>query len=743
MFWSDTRGFIFPYVTMMIVVFIGLALLALDGSRYRSLQTQMQAAADALALAGARELNQRPGAITRATNAMANTAFGNDNTIFGFGTSPTLTYSTPVFYTNLPAATGSSATDYTGTQVSGTADQQDLAAKFVKVTVSAITVPTIMPVRLINAAGANSFSAGATAIAGFTAVTVCNVTPIFMCNPYEQSGDTDTQATQRLIDALDPNSPTFSSATLLKQFRLDRSSINPGNFGWVQTADCGNTDANCLKADLAKVAGACYSSFTIQLNTGNKNNVDPYWDTRFDIYQKSQDILQINAPSVNVRKGYVPGNNHDWCSASPYTSSSPAPAQATMTAFYGAPMTTTTGSTTSNSASITSVGNTSNIVFDSKYPMYVAGAGIPSPPVVATPPTVSGVSGSTVTMSNNATATATSNLTFYFPTGTPTLQYFDTTSGSNTLTPSTTTKTGITTTKNSAILTNVADTSCIAVGETVSGGKISGSPTVTAISGSTVTMSQPMGGNGTQNGATLIFSFPNNLGSIKTGEFIAGAGIPANTTVTNVTGTASISTSSNATVTSCATNSYGAFWLEAPLPHDSAWTGVADANGVNHQGNGNWNCALYWKANHPAQVAPAGCSSNAPTISRYQVYRYEIANNLINDWSGNHASNTSGNTGNGDNGAPLCAVGAHGLTAVDISVSTGTDRRNTIVPIINCLAQNVSGQGSNASVPAAAFAKFFITQPWSAESTYLYGEMTGLVASSDNVAILNQVQLYR
>ena len=41
-----------PYVTVMLVVIIGVSLLAVDGSRFMSLQTQMQNAADALALAG-------------------------------------------------------------------------------------------------------------------------------------------------------------------------------------------------------------------------------------------------------------------------------------------------------------------------------------------------------------------------------------------------------------------------------------------------------------------------------------------------------------------------------------------------------------------------------------------------------------------------------------------------------------------------------------------------------------------
>src|SRR5205807_2134926 len=85
-FWNDSSGIILPYVTMVLVAIVGIALLALDGARHLSLQTQMQQAADALALAGARELDQRAGAQARATNAMANTSFGNTNTLFGMGT---------------------------------------------------------------------------------------------------------------------------------------------------------------------------------------------------------------------------------------------------------------------------------------------------------------------------------------------------------------------------------------------------------------------------------------------------------------------------------------------------------------------------------------------------------------------------------------------------------------------------------------------------------------------------------
>src|SRR5262249_23316974 len=69
-FWGNTDGVILPYVTVMLVVIVGVSVLALDGSRYMSLQTQLQNGADALALAGAAELDRTPTAIARATHAI-------------------------------------------------------------------------------------------------------------------------------------------------------------------------------------------------------------------------------------------------------------------------------------------------------------------------------------------------------------------------------------------------------------------------------------------------------------------------------------------------------------------------------------------------------------------------------------------------------------------------------------------------------------------------------------------------
>src|ERR1700681_576621 len=82
-FWGDTDGVILPYVTMMLVVIIGVSALALDGSRYMSLQTQLQNGADALALAGAAELDRMPTAIERAMKAIDNLV--TNSSLFGSG----------------------------------------------------------------------------------------------------------------------------------------------------------------------------------------------------------------------------------------------------------------------------------------------------------------------------------------------------------------------------------------------------------------------------------------------------------------------------------------------------------------------------------------------------------------------------------------------------------------------------------------------------------------------------------
>src|SRR5260370_8888672 len=135
-FWGDTHGVILPYVTMMLVVIVGVSVLALDGSRYMSLQTQLQNGADALALAGAAELDRTPTAIGRAINAI-NSLISNSS-LFGNGSDRNVQVARIRFLGSLPARDSDPI-------LPGNQTSDPTQAAFVEVTAEPIRLPTILP----------------------------------------------------------------------------------------------------------------------------------------------------------------------------------------------------------------------------------------------------------------------------------------------------------------------------------------------------------------------------------------------------------------------------------------------------------------------------------------------------------------------------------------------------------------------------------------------------------------------
>jgi hypothetical protein len=287
----------------MLVVIVGVSLLAFDGGRARSLQTQMQKAADALALAGAAELNRAPGARTRATNAINNLL---SNGLAGMDAA-TITVPTPVFYETLPQgdlyySTGTLATD-------------DGHARFVAVNLSSVTVNTIFPVSFLSPGSANGFAAGASAVAGGDEVA-CQYTPMFICNPYETIGMTYDQATSALINA--------STSQMIALQGAGNSQYGPGNFGWISApvtgsasgTTCGSGNSIAQQAAQSHPA-VCFRNTSINTQPGNIANTDDGLNTRFDLYAKSFNNCNGNSlypPAPNVRKGYLAQGNA--CNAS-------------------------------------------------------------------------------------------------------------------------------------------------------------------------------------------------------------------------------------------------------------------------------------------------------------------------------------------------------------------------------------------------------------------------------------------
>ena len=318
-FWTNCDGAILPYVALMLVAIIGLSALALDGSRLMILQTQLQNGADALALAGAAELDRRPDSIIRAEAAIRNLI---TNPVAGADLAHTVNVSAIDFLQSLPASDDLPATSANLT------DDPTLAA-YVQVTVAPITMQTIFPVSL--AAGRLNIALGAQAVAGYDQIA-CNITPLYVCNPFETSGMTYYQATQALVAA------SQDPASHRRLIRLAGSQYNngayvPGSIGYVAfrtgffpTAACGPGSANGVPQALAASrVRACYRLSAINLLPSNDPPAMDGLNTRFDIYAHGFANCRIYAPDQNVRRGFIAFGNANWCNAVPAGPTWPMP----------------------------------------------------------------------------------------------------------------------------------------------------------------------------------------------------------------------------------------------------------------------------------------------------------------------------------------------------------------------------------------------------------------------------------
>jgi Flp pilus assembly protein TadG len=322
--WRDTDGVILPYATVMLTVFVGMGALAIDATRHMSLQTQLQKAADAAALAAAAELDRLSTSTARANLAASSVV--TNSALFSSGGSTNVVISSVRFMSSLPASDNTPITDYLCTG-NGCTQANSVAARFVEVTVQPVTIPTIFPVQYLFGSATNSVTTGAQAVAGYDGVN-CSVTPMFICNPFEQPGDTYDQATKRLEDA---------SANPALQSQLIRLADNtnggsgtwgPGDFGYLvpepgqlpsdPNACFTSAGSSIGLAMAASVPITCVRQNGVDLQPGNTTAALTGLNTRFGKYTPSMPAACKTSfpPDVNVRTGYKPQGT-DWCRGNP------------------------------------------------------------------------------------------------------------------------------------------------------------------------------------------------------------------------------------------------------------------------------------------------------------------------------------------------------------------------------------------------------------------------------------------
>jgi Flp pilus assembly protein TadG len=298
-FWKDQRGVAMILVAIMLPALIGFAVLAVDLSRANGLHNDLQKGIDALALAGAGELDGRPDSITRADRAITNLIA--NRTLFSTSGSHQIALAdvTVTYLTGIPAS-DDIGLDANGVDANGVnwASTDPEAVSFAEVTVNADGAggfEAIFPVGFN--AGNDTMDIRPQAVAGFQ-TSVCDFTPIFICNPYENDPNHTLQEA-----AADPN----LRRRLIEVRKVGNgAAAGPGNFGFLQPPDGVGNGAKGLAETIAtsKPRG-CYGQKGVDTKTGqNAGPVQDAFNVRFGIRATGGGFNTAEyGPAANVRKG--------------------------------------------------------------------------------------------------------------------------------------------------------------------------------------------------------------------------------------------------------------------------------------------------------------------------------------------------------------------------------------------------------------------------------------------------------
>ncbi len=336
-FARDRDGYALAMTLVALPLVVGLSAFVIDGSRVANLHTDIQNAVDAMALAGARELDGEDDAIERAQAAIAAMGgnevwFGDYGIANGMGSKVKMTYATAdgaqsdvtvSFLGAIPdsddTAFGDGACEASSANTSdclvkgNSVAQRSANAAYVRVKAVPRDLRTIFR---IPGLGNDTVSVGAEAVATYSA-TVCDVAPIFICNPFENYNG-------NILNNGKSFAKNFGEGALYgRQINLSygkNGKVGPGNFGFLRVNGNG---ASALGEALATNSGSCQRRGGVDTKPGA--NVGPATqglNTRFGFYTGSfSSSNQSYAPDINTRSGHSQGYNqsqgrHSQCNGS-------------------------------------------------------------------------------------------------------------------------------------------------------------------------------------------------------------------------------------------------------------------------------------------------------------------------------------------------------------------------------------------------------------------------------------------
>lgn len=298
-FWRDESGYVLVLSLIAMPALMALGLIVVDIGRGNNAHSDLQAAADAVALAGARELDGGADSITRAQSAMGNlfntvSFLGRTESTFNIGMTTDSGEFTITFLTDIP---DSDDTPITAAYLAANSTTDGQEVQFVHVSAQSQDLNSFFfnPVSRLRP----NVPIVAQAVATYR-TAACNVTPLYICNPFE-SETTDLQA-------------SFSAGhlygRLLRLHPKGSDTAAPGNFGFLSVTGANDNSTSSAAAIRNIFAGddnpTCYDARTVTTKPGAATSIRQGINVRFDMYSgpySSQ--ADVYLPAANVRKGYV------------------------------------------------------------------------------------------------------------------------------------------------------------------------------------------------------------------------------------------------------------------------------------------------------------------------------------------------------------------------------------------------------------------------------------------------------
>ncbi|OCP36129.1 TadE/TadG family type IV pilus assembly protein [Ensifer sp. LC163] len=314
-FWNDHRGYVIALTLIAMPLLLGFSLLVIDVGRSSNLHTDLQNAVDAMALAGARELDGRDDAIERAEAAIKRVT--NSAAFAGGGTGMSLGSYDPVSFDAGDPAKGTvnvrflkeipANDDDPITGSMETTNSNEASYAWVFVPNERVQMQTIFPLPV--GFSRDTISVSAEAVAVYRA-SACDVTPIYICNPFEDPAGGDPEGSARDYHQ------KFAAGDLYGvQIELHNSgsySVGPGNFGFLRTA-LGNGASALAEALGSGKPGVCYKQEDLETKTGvMAGPVEDGLNTRFGLYGGSFNNETNNTlyrPAGNVRMAQQQSGN--------------------------------------------------------------------------------------------------------------------------------------------------------------------------------------------------------------------------------------------------------------------------------------------------------------------------------------------------------------------------------------------------------------------------------------------------